>query len=333
MFSLNEFEDNTDKPGIPIAIVRMKPDNEMANIVYLHEKGADKATDKEMMEAIREVIDENPQLRLSHNDEKDLILHLKEDKKPRKEHMAIAFRLVKELLNNALGKEIQFKEDKELVPVFIPRDDEKQNTRLMVSAPPGGGKSHFNNKILKAAIAVHKSISKGKPQFFVFSCQKEDPSLDDGLKLTRYPCSDETLLNLDEPLNVADFRGKNQMAPNWVIFDDTESILNKNVNKLVEKLRNECLQQARHENLNVITVSHELMNGNKTKSMISNSSHVCIFPKAGNSSQISRFLKTYLNLNQDEIDKILKKIDSRWILICKKSPMYVMHSNGCYIIQ
>ena len=338
MFSLNEWEEGQDKPGQPIAIVRLKPSNEKANILYLHEKAPEAPTDKEMMEAIRQVEDENPQLRLSHTDEKDLILNLKEDKKPRKEQMAIAFRLVKETLNNCIGKEILFKDDKELIPVFVPREDEKQNTRLMVSACPGAGKSYWINKVLHSAIAVYKTVSKGKPELFVFSCQMEDPSLDEGLKLTRFTCDESLLIDeengtLRDPFNVKDFRGKNELAQNWIIFDDTESILNKDVNKRVEKLRNECLQQARHENLNVVTVSHELMNGGKTKPLISNSSHICIFPKAGNTSQIARFLKTYISLPPDEIEKITKKLDSRWVLICKKAPMYVLYSNGAYIIQ
>ena len=332
MFSLNEYEDGLDNPGQPVAIVKIMPDNEMSNIIYLHSKANEKPTDKDYKDAIHEVLDENPELRLSHNDEKDLILHLKEDKKPRKDHMQIAFRKTKDLINNAFGKEILFSEEKEIHPVFVPKEDEKLNQRVFVSGPPASGKSYFINRLMKSAIAVYKSMNKGKPEIFVFSCQGSDPSLDDGLKLTRYPC-DETLLNLDEPVNVKDFRGKNQFAQNWVIYDDTESIMNKNVNKLVEKLRNECLQQARHENLNVVCVSHELMNGVKTKPVISNSTHIVIFPGSGNSSQIARFLKTYIGINQDEIDKILKKLESRWVMICKKAPMYVMYSGGAYLIQ
>jgi hypothetical protein len=293
-------------------------------------------TPDDVTDAIKEVIDKNDFIRLSYAEEKELALCLFEKRKPRKEHLQRAYDMAQDIMKEEMGKEIKFDDDVTLIPMYLTSDAEKQNKRYFVSGISGAGKSVWINRLIKVFLSTQSLIEGFKPQVFVFSALPEDESLDCHLEkvLERIPC-DESILEHQEnkdQYKPSDFEGPDKNRQNIVVFDDFSSITNSKVLKIIEKLRNDCLTTARHSNLNVVTVSHELMAGDKTKSSISNSTDVVVFPQAGNSSQIARFLKTYMNFQPSEIKKLLE-LDSRWVLISKTCPQYILYEHGVYLVE
>ena len=122
------------------------------------------------------------------------------------------------------------------------------------------------------------------------------------------------------------------LSNSLTIFDDVDVIPGKKLRLWIQDLRDQCLQHGRHNNINLICTTHQLCNYKATKILLMESTKVVFFPNSGGAAQIRRFLKEYGELEKEQIAKVLE-IKSQWVMLNKAAPKYILHANGCYLID
>jgi len=206
--------------------------------------------------------------------------------------------LLKELLRKYL--EIPKKEGHiQVIP-------QHESSRIAVMGPSGAGKSVWISNFLKQ---YRKKYPKN--EIYVFSPLKDDPAFED-IKL-KYVKIDESIL--EDPLEVKEFEN------GCLVFDDIESIREKQLFDCVQRFRDAVLETGRHYNETCICVSHVILNQNATKRIL-NECNVCIFPKT-NWSQISNLCRRYYGFSKDDLN-YLKNVKSRWAYIRRDYPTTIV---------
>jgi len=195
---------------------------------------------------------------------------------------------------------------------IIPIIDKTLRSVLYIAGPSGSGKSVFVSKWIHNALQFYK-----KDEVFLFSPIKDDPSLNtiDYIKVE--------LNNELKDLTIDDFENT------FVIFDDTDTIKDKYISGLLNNLRDELLETGRHSNSKMVITSHLINNYKDTRRILNECTAIVIYPNSSGTYGIRTYLKTYMGLNKDQVDRILKHKD-RWILISKTYPIYVLTENELY---
>lgn len=205
------------------------------------------------------------------------------------------------------------------------------NTReiLYIAGPSGSGKSTLASSYIENYRALYP-----ENDVYIFSRVGSDSCIDklnkfgpDGkggkeIKITRVPL-DDMIKDIDIATDL-----KNSL----VLFDDCDTLQDKKIKDALSKIKNDILETGRHYNIYCVITSH-LINSNEKKDtrVILNECHsLCIFPKCGSTYQIIYALKTYFGLNKKQIEKILN-LPSRWVMLNKSYPQYVLYDKGCYI--
>lgn len=201
---------------------------------------------------------------------------------------------------------------KDCVLQVLPSVDASE--RYYISGPTGSGKSYFISKWLGMNRKIFKN--KNKKLIYIFSRIKHDQQLD---KFN--PIRPELESLIDKPITMEDLNNA------ICIFDDIDSIKDKNVKNAVFDLRDDLLVCGRHGNVTVICTTHQLMNHNESKRCINESSSCVIYPQSGATYQINNFLKKYCGFSKDLIEYI-KSINTRWICIRKLYPLIIIHEHG-----
>ena len=202
--------------------------------------------------------------------------------------------------------------DGTLIP--FPRSDKRET--LYISGPEGSGKSTY------AGLYIEQFKKKfPKRDFFVFSKKNEDPAFDK-FKPKRIELNEDLVDNPIEP---------EELMCSIVLFDDIGTISNKKVGNAVKLLRDSILEVGRSDDIYIISTTHNLTNSGDTKMSLLESSSVTFFPKMGDSFHINRFLKEYCGLKKDQIERIYN-LNSRWVTIYKRAPMYILYEHGCYFL-
>lgn len=216
------------------------------------------------------------------------------------------------------GKAI-YNKDIKVTPFFEREED--QTARITAFGPPGAGKSTILNKILKVECMMYPDT-----KIYVFSRLREDKSLDEGLeeRMYRIPI-DETIMEMD-----IENMGIEENA--YVVFDDITSITNDKWRKQVIKIRDTLLEVGRHGKINIMIVNHTTRGGAATSKIHSCSTGYIVFPQAGINPQYESMLETYGGLSKGQIRRILN-LRSRWVLISKNAPRYVLYENGGYLLK
>jgi len=134
---------------------------------------------------------------------------------------------------------------------------------------------------------------------------------------------DETLL--EDPLKME------ELHDSCAIFDDIGASDNKDVIYDLEALRDQCIKTGRHHNIDTITTSQSLLDGNATKHALRNCFQVVAFPSSAGKYQLANFLHQYIKMGKDDSERVLN-VPSRYVLINRTAPTYVLHSNGAFIL-
>jgi hypothetical protein len=79
----------------------------------------------------------------------------------------------------------------------------------------------------------------------------------------------------------------------------------------------------------MVITSHLINNYKDTRRILNESTAIVIYPNSSGTYGIRTYLKTYMGLNKEQIDRILKHKD-RWVLISKTYPIYVLTENELY---
>lgn len=199
---------------------------------------------------------------------------------------------------------------------MVPMPSVKGRDTPYIAGPSGAGKSTY----VSILISEMRALVPNRP-LYVFSRLDSDEVIDIHEPTRVSICSEL----MREPPDIKD------MAGSIVVFDDVDTIPDKKLAEFTRKLRDDLLETGRHENITVISTSHQLTNWNKTRQQINEASSVTVFPGRTPTNHIRRYLKEYVGLELKEIKKILD-LRSRWVTICHRVPRYVLHEGGMYLL-
>ena len=178
---------------------------------------------------------------------------------------------------------------------------------LYICGPSGSGKSYYTKNWILEWKKNHK-----KGDVFLISPFDEDVSLDE-IKPKRI-ILDKSLV--DQPITPEDLKDS------CIIFDDIDSIGDKEIKKAIFKLLFQCLEIGRHYNISVIQTNHTLCNGPDTKKVLNEAHHIIFFPNSGSKKSIKYLCENYCGLDKKDIEKI-KKCRSRWCCIHRNYPVSI----------
>lgn len=185
-----------------------------------------------------------------------------------------------------------------------------------ICGPSGSGKSTYTAKYINEFVDMFP-----KHKIFLFSKVDDDDAFNDVdiLKIDL----DESLY--EDPIDVDEL--KNSLT----IFDDIATIKDKNILNAVIDLQNDILETGRHKNIYVCSTNHQLSNYKQTRTLLNESHNITFFPSSGATYYIKEFLKKYMGLSKEQIDKIFN-LKSRWVTIHRNYPMYVIYERGIYML-
>lgn len=202
---------------------------------------------------------------------------------------------------------------------FIPTIDKSEDRVIYyLSGPSGSGKSYLTSIIIKE---YKKAFPDNK--VIVFSRLDNDEVIDMHNPI-RIMINDELV---EDPIDVAKtFRDA------LLIFDDIDTLNDKEQREAVYKLMEDVLQIGRHNRIFAIITSHLLMDYKKTRSIINESHYVFVYPNSGSTYHIHRFLKVYAGMGANDIKKFMG-LPSRWVGVKKNYPMAVLSQNQAYLLS
>ena len=91
------------------------------------------------------------------------------------------------------------------------------------------------------------------------------------------------------------------------------------------------LEQARHIQCQVVTVSHKALSGNDNKIVKSECTHSVFFPRSGPLREIKAFMKEYAQLDEKQIE-YLTKLMPRYIMLKLDHPSYYISDKECGLL-
>jgi hypothetical protein len=238
---------------------------------------------------------------------------VKRRKEPRRDDLRDIFNRVIDIVDEARGKEYHIHDG---TLTQVPNTNLERES-LYIAGPSGSGKSTYLNNYVKEYKRVFP-----RRGVYIFSRVQDDKTLEDNDDINQVIIDEELL---EDPIEKEDLRRS------AVIFDDVDTIQEKPLIDYVTHLRSDILETGRHDKITLLCTSHLLMDYKKTRTLLNEASSVTFFPRSGSTYHIQRFLKIYCGLNNRQIDRILN-LPSRWVTINKTAPMWVLYSQGCYLL-
>lgn len=214
-----------------------------------------------------------------------------------------------------LGMQVNLTSNEVLEPVPSPNKPE----RVLVSGGSGVGKSTL-------VMSMIEKYSKFYPDNrIVLFLRQEDPAFSklDELDVDIHEIIvDDKILEMKITLD--------DLENSLVVFDDMDNIPSKKINEFVHRIVNDILTNGRKRNISCTYINHAFLSGLQSKIVNHESNKVFFFPSSGIRQTIA-FLKEYLGMMKQEID-MLTHIPSRWVMISRSSPRYVLFEKGAMII-
>lgn len=126
---------------------------------------------------------------------------------------------------------------------------------------------------------------------------------------------------IENPITPEDFQDS------LVIFDDVDSITDKETYKSVLSLNDQIFKKGRHHNTSIIRTNHKCTeNGGDTIYSLNNSQVIIVYPMAGNHAAIKNVIRTYFGVN-NEVGNDIVSMNTRWVAIRKSSPLTMISEN------
>ncbi len=189
--------------------------------------------------------------------------------------------------------------DGEFVPTV---DTQRERDTYYVCGCSGSGKSYFSKQYAKEYERNHKDN-----QIYLFSKVGDDPSLK-GIKFKRVKLQNINAMYKAQQF-IKDF-GPNSL----VVYDDVDTIKDKDIKACLAHIKDEIQEMGRHHNTSILSLTHLGTRGNDSRRDLSESMVVVVFPQSLTGSN-ERMLKSYCGLSNKEIDKIKRSIKSRWVAL------------------
>jgi hypothetical protein len=283
--------------GIPIAKVNDK-------IIYLSSPNQD----------VKELFSKKykEQLKKLKPKQKEILINSLQNKTPPLDKSLI--KLYEEGLKDIEQKGFNMIKSKQKVQV-LPRKDLCE--KIYISGVSGSGKSTYTGKYIKEFKKMFKN-----DEIFVFSSVSSDSAFDK-YDPVRIPIDDDLL---NEPFHITDFEDS------LTIFDDTDTIREKNYRNVVNDIKAEMIEIGRHYKARCIITSHMISDYRNTRQILNECTSITFFPKSSGQYHIKNYLKTHAGLDKEQINRILK-LPSRWITIYRTYPSYIVWENGLSILS
>lgn len=216
------------------------------------------------------------------------------------------------------GEEKKYEREMRVVDGFIELlPNTKTRDTLFVAGKSGSGKSTWISKYL----ARYKKMYPDN-DIYLFSRLDEDEVIDQ-YKPIRIELNQEIV---DDPIDPV-----TELENSLCIFDDTDTIQDKNIKAAITHLKNDLLEIGRHQNTFVCIVSHLINNYKETRTILNESMYITFFPQAGSPHGIKYMLKNNMGLDKKQIERIMK-LPSRWVTIKNSCPLAVIYEKGVYLL-
>ena len=209
----------------------------------------------------------------------------------------------------------------------------KYASKMFIAGATLSGKSYLASKIARCWLATHPK----KHRIILISALTSDPSWDAIERIVgedrfvRLPLDDETF-NEESPISLSDLRGDpDKWSGGLVVFDDHLAGSSTKATKAAEKLKDRVLMAGRHLNLALIILQQQMLNSAQTRTTLTNIYQVVGFASSASRHHLIAFMKRYMALRDGQIEEIMS-IPSRWILLNRVNPMYVLHEKGCFLL-
>lgn len=189
---------------------------------------------------------------------------------------------------------------------FEPYPSNRERDILAFFAPSGAGKS-----TLVRVFCQNYNIKHPSNNIYLFSKIKDDESLK-GIKNLKVVRIDDRIYK--EPLNYTDFENA------CVIYDDVDTISNKDYEKALLNLQRDILNCGRHSKTTFLATSHIATRGAKSKDLINESHQIVIYPSSGTTYEY--LLQTYVGMSKKQYLAI-KNLKSRWVNVVRSFPIVI----------
>jgi hypothetical protein len=202
---------------------------------------------------------------------------------------------------------------------FVPCPNKKTERSIRyVTGASGSGKSYWTRAYCEQYHRLYP-----KRSVYVISSLTEDPTLDKLKYLKRIKLNNEFLMD-DIPTE--------EFKDSLIIFDDTDCLQSRGMKMKVDGILNAVLETGRHFNIEVVYTSHLACNGKETRRILNECKSVTIFPSGLGGKSMKYLLDNYFGLDKEQIKRI-KKLNSRWVTICKGFPMSVISDKECFVLN
>lgn len=206
-----------------------------------------------------------------------------------------------------------------LKPLMMRQTDDKFPNRVYIAGTSGCGKSH-----IAAELAKDYNFQFKQNPVALFSYKDEDKALNE--KKIKNFCKlkvDDTML--DTPITLDELHDK------CVIFDDCHHFEDKEFIREMERLQKATLNAGRTYNIDVIICRQKLLDSHATADILNSVFQVIAFPQTASKYGLAEWLKRYLHLPKQMIDKICN-VHSRYVLINNTVPPYCLHEKGAFML-
>ncbi len=243
---------------------------------------------------------------------------IKDDKK--KDADAKFIDLVTSDIKDELQTEIVCEEGFKLEPLMVRQGDDKLNNRVYIAGASLSGKSFMATLL---AQDYNRQFKKNKVS--LFSYVDEDKNLNDKkIKRFQHVQIDEEILQ--DPLEL------DECADRLCIFDDIEAYSDRHVVQSLRDFSTKIVNTGRHHNTDVIITSQQLLKGHQSRDVLNGIFQLISFPQTSTRYALFQYLKRYMFLPKNLIDKVLN-VRSRWVLLNLSNPQYVLHENGAFLLN
>jgi len=202
---------------------------------------------------------------------------------------------------------------------LIPTKDAKKREVWYIAGASGSGKSYI-------AKGLAEMYSKQFPDRKVYLVSKleEDDTLDNikGKKLIRL----KPAKLVENPL-----KDLTLLEDSMVIFDDYDTFLGKEM-KVIQQLIDDIAIMGRHNNITMLCLTHYLTNYSKTRLLLTEATHIVVYPLSTGAHALNYLLKTYLGLEKEEISAI-RRGGSRWVMLYKNYPNYAITETEAFLLH
>ena len=306
-----------DEKARPIA--RVRGGNNDGDILYLNENGS-----KDARKAMKRTIDRSkytPMLKeLKPAERTKAFVRLEEalhkgtdpstmdEKEPLK---AVYERIYKDSTSDKtieLDDEGQFE--------LLPNPDPKKREVWYIAGQSGSGKSY----IAKSLANYYKKLFPER-EVYLISKLKEDATLD-ALKFLKR-------LNIQSFID--DYPDLEEFKDCMCVFDDYDT-LTGDAEKVVLKLVDDIAIMGRHTNTTMLCLSHYLTNYKKTRLILTEATHLVVYPQSTSYHAMRYLLKNQVGLDEEDL-KRYRKFGSRWLAFFKGFPTMMVSQKNAEILN